>query len=52
VLSTMGSWSFAAGLGLVLAYLVHTLRRGAHASDNPWHSRSFEWEISGCGSSS
>jgi cytochrome c oxidase subunit 1 len=45
VLSTMGSWSFAAGLGLVLAYLVHTLWSGAHASDNPWHSRSFEWEI-------
>jgi cytochrome c oxidase subunit 1 len=44
VLSTMGSWSFAAGLGLMLVYLLWALRRGRPAGDDPWGSRGFEWE--------
>ncbi len=45
VISTVGSWSFAAGLGLVLAYLLWSLRNGPVATANPWGSRSFEWEV-------
>ena len=43
VLSTMGSWSFAAGLSLVLAYLLWSLRWGEVVRD-PWHSLGFEWD--------
>jgi cytochrome c oxidase subunit 1 len=43
VVSTVGSWSFAAGLLLILAYLLWAIRWGEPAGDNPWHSRSFEW---------
>ena len=44
VLSTMGSWLLAAGLILVLAYLLWSLRWGERTSDNPWGSRGFEWD--------
>jgi cytochrome c oxidase subunit 1 len=44
-LSTMGSWSFGGGLTIVLAYLIWSLRRGAPAAANPWHSRCFEWDV-------
>jgi cytochrome c oxidase subunit 1 len=44
-LSTMGSWSFGGGLSIVLAYLIWSLRRGAPAAANPWHSRCFEWDV-------
>ena len=43
VISTVGSWSFAAGLTLVLLYLLHSLIWGEKAPRNPWHSRGFEW---------
>jgi cytochrome c oxidase subunit 1 len=42
VLSTMGSWSLAAGLVITLAYLLWSLRNGPPA-DNPWRSLGFEW---------
>ena len=45
VVSTVGSWSFAAGLGLVLVYLTWSLFRGRRAGANPWGSRSFEWSV-------
>ena len=43
VISTVGSWSFAAGLLLILVYLLWALRYG-DADPNPWGSRGFEWE--------
>lgn len=45
VVSTVGSWSFAAGLSLVLGYLLWSLRYGPRV-DNPWASRGFEWVTS------
>ncbi len=44
VVSTVGSWSFAGGLGLILIYLAWSAWRGRPAEENPWRSRSFEWE--------
>ena len=44
VISTMGSWSFAAGLGLTLIYLLWALHSGRPAPANPWASRGFEWD--------
>ncbi len=44
VISTVGSWSFGAGLLLILGYLVWSLRWGEIAAGNIWRSRSFEWE--------
>jgi cytochrome c oxidase subunit 1 len=43
VVSTVGSWSFAGGLLLILAYLLWSIRWGERATGNVWHSRSFEW---------
>ena len=42
--STVGSWSFAAGLTLILIYLLWSLARGERAGKNPWGSRGYEWE--------
>ncbi|HZD04235.1 MAG TPA: cbb3-type cytochrome c oxidase subunit I, partial [Longimicrobiales bacterium] len=44
VVSTVGSWSLAAGMGLVLLYLAWSLLRGRPSPDNPWRSRGFEWD--------
>ncbi len=41
--STVGSWSFAAGLTLILGYLLWSLKSGPIAPRNPWGSRGFEW---------
>ncbi len=41
--STVGSWSFAAGLSLILSYLIVSLVKGPVSGDNPWRSRGFEW---------
>ncbi len=43
VISTVGSWSFAAGLSLVLFYLLNSLWRGKRSEPNPWHSKGLEW---------
>jgi cytochrome c oxidase subunit 1 len=43
VISTVGSWALAGGLGLTVLYLAHALCFGRRAPDNPWSSRCFEW---------
>ncbi|HET6344395.1 MAG TPA: cytochrome c oxidase subunit I, partial [Myxococcota bacterium] len=43
VISTVGSWALAGGLGLTVVYLTHALLFGRPAPDNPWASRCFEW---------
>ena len=42
-LSTYGSWVLAAGLFLILGYLVHSLFRGKKAPSNPWGALTLEW---------
>ncbi len=41
--STVGSWSFGAGLLLILGYLIWSLRHGERTGRNPWGSRGYEW---------
>ena len=41
--STVGSWILAAGLFLVLGYLVHSIFRGRKAPPNPWGAASLDW---------
>lgn len=43
VISTVGSWAIAAGLFLVLVYLLAGILWGPRAGPNPWGSRCFEW---------
>ena len=42
-LSTYGSWVLAAGLFLVLFYLLASLRRKEMAPKNPWTAATLEW---------
>ncbi len=42
-LSTYGSWILAAGLFLVLFYLLWSLVRGRQAPQNPWGAVTLEW---------
>lgn len=41
--STYGSWVLAAGLTLILGYLVHSLLWGEEAGVNPWGAATLEW---------
>jgi len=43
VASTAGSTLLAFGFGIILIYLLISLKHGALAGPNPWHSRGFEW---------
>lgn len=43
VLATGGAWMLGLAFVAVLIYLLWSLRTGARASANPWHSASFEW---------
>jgi cytochrome c oxidase subunit 1 len=43
VASTAGASVLAAGMVLILVYLLISLRHGAPARDNPWGSRGYEW---------
>jgi cytochrome c oxidase subunit I len=46
LLATIGSYILAAGLLLVAAGVVHALRRGKPAPDDPWGGESLEWATS------
>ncbi len=43
VISTGGSWLLGIALLTTVLYLAWSLRHGAVATDNPWHSAGFEW---------
>jgi cytochrome c oxidase subunit 1 len=45
IVSTVGSWTLAAGLTITLIYLGIALFRGPKSGDNPWDSLSFEWRL-------
>jgi len=44
VMSTAGASIMGFGYFIPMAYLVWSLRYGAHASDNPWGGESLEWQ--------
>ncbi len=45
VVATVGSWVLVAGLILMFANLLHALRKGEKAEDNPWGGKTLEWRI-------
>jgi cytochrome c oxidase subunit I len=45
-MSTFGSWILGLGLFIVLGYLMASLRKKPDAPDNPWGSRTLEWQTS------
>jgi cytochrome c oxidase subunit 1 len=45
-LSSIGSYVLAAGMCLVLAYLIHSLVAGRRAPANPWGGATLEWRCS------
>jgi len=45
-LSTYGSWFLGAGLFLMLFYLMHAIKKGKPAGNNPWGALTLEWTTS------
>ncbi len=43
-ISTVGSWLIGIGFFIALGVVVHGLRRGKKAPDNPWGARTLEWQ--------
>ena len=41
--ATVGSWLLAVGLFMVLFNLIHSLRKGAKAPDNPWNASTLDF---------
>jgi cytochrome c oxidase subunit 1 len=46
LLSTAGAVMFAASFAVLIANVIHGLRRGALAGDNPWGASTLEWATS------
>ncbi len=46
LLSSVGSICLAAGMTLILVYLLHSLWRGRPAPANPWGAATLEWQCS------
>jgi len=44
LISTIGSWVLAAGLLIMFANLIRSIRRGPVAPSNPWESATLEWQ--------
>lgn len=45
LLSTIGSWILAAGLLLLIANLIRSIKRGETAGSNPWKGTTLEWTV-------
>jgi len=45
LITTVGSFVFAIGVGLFLVNLFVSLRRGKAAGDNPWDAPTLEWSV-------
>jgi cytochrome c oxidase subunit 1 len=45
-ISSVGSWTIGLGFLIVLAVLIHALRGGEIAGDNPWGAKTLEWTTS------
>ena len=41
--STIGSWSIALGFFIALFVIIHALRKGKKAPQNPWGAKTLEW---------
>jgi cytochrome c oxidase subunit I len=45
-ISTVGSWMIGIGFLIALYTIINGLLKGAKASDNPWGSKTLEWQTS------
>jgi len=45
LVTTIGSFVFAAGVALFVANFVFSMRRGKAAGDNPWDAPTLEWSV-------
>lgn len=45
-ISTVGSWLITIGFIIGLYTMIYALRKGAKAPDNPWGSKTLEWQTS------
>jgi len=45
-LSTVGSWILAAGMAIMFANLIASIRNGRPVGSNPWGGASLEWSVS------
>lgn len=45
LLSTVGSWIFAAGLALTFGNLIYGMFKGEKAPANPWEGNTLEWKV-------
>jgi cytochrome c oxidase subunit 1 len=45
VISTIGSWILILGLIVMVANLLHALRKGERAAANPWGGKTMEWTV-------
>jgi cytochrome c oxidase subunit I len=45
-ISTVGSWIMVAGILILIANLIISLRKGQKATANPWGGRTLEWTVS------
>jgi len=43
VISTIGSWILTAGILILIINLIHSLRKGDKAPDDPWGGSTLEW---------
>ncbi len=43
-ISTVGSWLIGTGFLVLLGVFIHSLMYGKKASENPWHSKTLEWQ--------
>jgi cytochrome c oxidase subunit 1 len=44
LVSSIGAWMIGTGMLIMFIYLIQSLLKGEKAVDNPWHSKSLEWE--------
>lgn len=45
VISTIGSWIMVSGIAIVIANLVHAVKKGDKAGSDPWDGRTLEWTV-------
>ena len=45
-ISTIGAWTIGLGFLIALGVIIHAMRKGEKASDNPWGAKTLEWQTS------
>lgn len=43
-ISSIGAWTIGCGFLVGLGVILHAIRKGEKAGDNPWHSKTLEWQ--------